>query len=179
MITVTMIIGIIAIVIGLLLMVIGIIGGIVPVVIGIACVVLSRRQKKMPKGELPMAAASIPVETKIPSSAGKKYVGSETVKVVGVTFACGLDGSCNRQDILKDMRPGEPVVFEPYEYNGAPACYVVDLKTGLDIGTLPSKIVEKYAGKSFEGFLSNVDSFVPDDRDEEIYYANVKLNIME
>lgn len=170
--TVLLILGIILTAMGLLLTVASPVPGIIGAALGIFFIVYSRKKKKA----VPTSANSIPAEVK--PAVQSFTVSSDNViqtKVVGVTHKCSEDPSQNRQDILQLMSTGDGVLIEEYDFHGKPAFLVCDPKTGLDIGSLPAEVAEQLAGHRLAGVLSTVGSFIPDDSDEEIYYARIDI----
>lgn len=113
---------------------------------------------------------------KVPSG---KYKKTMSVKVVGVTHACEKNKVLERQTILEEMHDGDRVIIEPYTYAGDPAYLVIDPMSGCDVGALPEDFASLYPNETIEGFLTGFGSFMPDDKDDEIYYSRVKIYIME
>lgn len=148
---------------------------------GIAGIIYYAR-KKAPAPE-PVRASRNAAPEPIKVSPSRKAVMSRTTKVAGVTFACHLDREYYRQDVFNRMWEGEKLRVDRYKYKGAPALLLVDPLQDLDIGTVPAdlaeEIDEKYPYNEIEAYLVSMDSFWPDDSDDEITTAKVKLFVLE
>lgn len=101
--------------------------------------------------------------------------------VAGVTFNCQKNRKEKRQDVIADMTEASPIELEEYEYRGKPAYLVIDSIADLDIGNVPKNIAaelyEKYDGYPVYADIVKIDTFMPDDGDEEIYFCTVRLTI--
>ena len=108
---------------------------------------------------------------------------STVFKAAGVTYKCQKDKEKSRQDILAGLSAGDFLYLEEFEYNEDPAYLVVDFASDLDIGTVPADLTEmindKFYGNVTEMEVETVDSFIPDDKTEEIYFCKVKLAIYD
>lgn len=107
---------------------------------------------------------------------------STVCKVAGVTYNCKKDKSVNRQDIISKLHEGDFLFLEEYEYRDEPAYLVVDYSSDLDIGNVPAKLTEKI-NNDFYGYttiveVDSIDSFLPDDSTEEIYYCKIKIDVI-
>lgn len=144
------------------------------------------REKNIPTRRTPkITAAYVDTHTGpaappegIPSAKPRKQI---TTKVVGVTFNCDLNRYTNRQDILFELHDGDIVDIQEYEYKGAPAYYVVDPESGLDIGNLPAsiaKMISKYDDPVFEAYITNRDSFDPGEDKQLVAYCEIRLYVI-
>ena len=101
--------------------------------------------------------------------------------VAGVTYGCAL-GRRHRQDILYCCSLKDKLYLKEYEYKGKPAYYIVLKKNNLDIGNVPASLVstiKKYEGYNYDVIFSKIDHFFSEDRDDEIWYAEVKFLVYE
>ena len=127
--------------------------------------------------------APIPTHTPTIAKTERKVIYKTVFKVAGVTYKCKKDKEENRQDVLSGLSDGDFLLLEEYTYRGESAYLVVDYHSDLDIGNVPAPIAEKinneYYGRTTEAEVYEIDSFYPDDKDEEIYYCKVQLKIYE
>ena len=113
----------------------------------------------------------------MPSKKPRKQI---TTKVAGVTFECDLVNK-NRQDILYEVYEGSPVEIQEYEYKGDQAYYVIDPKTGADIGNLPAAVAEKiqqFEDPVFEAYITRCDVFEPRQNQDPIVYCEIRLFVI-
>ena len=108
---------------------------------------------------------------------------SKVFKVAGVTFKCQKNKKENRQDILSSLTEVSPIDLEEYEYKGKPAYLVVDCISDLDIGTVPEDIANEisncFYGQDMDLEIRSIESFLPEEGIEEIYYCEVELKIYQ
>jgi len=172
--------------------------GIIGMVIAVLFFLWARKRKKDEKAkkeeEAARKAAQPPLKVVLPTPTVtvkgvgapppsnipfRKYKKAMTVKLTGVTFKCENDEDETRQEVLAGMSDKDAVEIEATEYKGKPAYLVVDPGSGLDIGTLPKEVAEEYPDEEIEGYLTGLDSFIPDDKDEEVYFSKVRIYILE
>ena len=151
--------------------------------IGIALLVYGIKSKKAPTDSRPGYSSAAPAAGStsksiapegMPSSKPRKQV---TCKLAGVTFECRLDDSEMRQNVLRDMEPGDPIEIKEYTYKGKRAYMVIDPGTQLDVGNIPADIAEvfaQYPDPTFEGFIKDLDEFENDDGDT-VCYGQVRV----
>lgn len=108
---------------------------------------------------------------------------SKVFKVAGVTFKCQKNKKENRQDILSSLTEVSPIDLEEYEYKGKPVYLVVDCISDLDIGTVPEDIANEisncFYGQDMDLEIRSIESFLPEEGIEEIYYCEVELKIYQ
>lgn len=138
-----------------------------------------RFKKKEAPQEPAFTAVAKTIKEKPEGIPSRKYDKTVTIKVAGSTFKCHEDEDEDRQDIITGMSKYDVVKIKPYKYKRKPAYLVIDPKCGLDIGTLPANIAEEYPEREIEGYISDVDCFWPEDKDEEIWFAKVKIYILK
>ena len=100
-----------------------------------------------------------------------------TFKVTGTTHSC-MYGAGDRSQLNGISRTGDPVYFQPYEWEGALALAVMSPKYNQDLGVVPADKVE-----AVDGLLRayNTDSRVKDVeeyeyKDNEYYACIVQIN---
>lgn len=115
--------------------------------------------------------------------ADQKVIYSTVFKVTGVTFDCQKDNQESRQNIISGLKTRDLLILEEFEYKKEPAYLVVDYSSDLDIGTVPADLTEqlndKFYGHTTIMEVVSVDSFIPDDSTEEIYFCKVKMEVLE
>ena len=65
---------------------------------------------------------------------------SSTEQVMGAFAECKKDPSRKRVEIIQGLSVGDPLNLEIGFYEGSPFYMVVDPRTGMDIGALPSEV---------------------------------------
>ena len=141
------------------------------VALGVALVIYAAKYHSRPSAPAPRVyAPEAPHRSTRRSS-------NRSVKVVGVTFACNLDDTVDRQAILADMNDGDPVELQEYTYKGSPAFLVVDSASGLDIGNLPASVAEKLSGRSVsDAYVAEIGEFENESGDL-IRYAKIAYSL--
>lgn len=134
-----------------------------------------KKEEKKPVSAAPLR----PVEI----SPSRPAAMTRTFNVSGVTYQCKLDKEESRQDILSGVKDGDKLGVQIQAYKNSPSIMLIDIKSGLDIGFVPEKTVAeifaKFSDPEIEVFVDDVDSFIPDDKDDEIYYCKVKLFVLK
>ena len=183
------VLAIILAVMSLLLLIVSPVAGIIGILLAALLFFVSRKNLKKEKADQEARAqASLQrqqafneklkavSEMKVPTG---KYSKTMTVKVAGVTHKCRNDETTNRQEVLERMDAGDVVLIQPYKFSGRTAYLVVDPLSGDDLGNLPEDVAEAYPDAKIEGCIAEVGSFTLEDKDEDIYFARVKIYIME
>lgn len=155
--------------------------GIVFIIGGIVGIIYAVRKKPepepRPRSQRPASPQTVTV------SPSRRSVMSRTFNVAGVTCNCSIDPEYSRQDVFARAYEGEALNVEEYQYKGAPALLLVEPLQDLDIGNVPAdlvaEIVERFPENELEAYIVNIDSFFPDDRDEEITTCKVKIYVLE
>lgn len=78
--------------------------------------------------------------------------------ITGIQYECRKNPKYNRQEALKQIKIGAPLVLEYFEFENKPAYMVLACKSGLDIGVLSeptaAKLKEYYPTGIFVGKLT-------------------------
>lgn len=141
-----------------------------------------KKQKSIIKPDPPPVQVPQPIHKPEPAKE-QKIIYSTVFKVAGVTFRCQKDPEENRQDIISTLKNGDLLLLEEYDYKDEPAYMVVDYRFDLDIGNVPKDLTEKL-NNEFYGYttvaeVNSVNSFMPEDGVDEIYYCKVKLEVLK
>lgn len=89
-----------------------------------------------------------------------------TVQVKGAFAECRKDPSRKRAEIIEGLNVGDVLTFETGLYEGKPFYMVVDPKTGMDIGALPSEtnqsIRKQFTDPKLSASLTKKDTELPE-----------------
>lgn len=112
-----------------------------------------------------------------PSADPQKQI---TCKIAGVRHKCRKNNTKPRQEVLQNMRIGNKVLVEEYEYEGLPAYMLIDPATKLDFGVAPANIAKrlaKYEDAKLEARIASMDTF-QDEKEDTVYYGEVTFYII-
>lgn len=91
---------------------------------------------------------------------------SSTEQVKGAFAECKKDPTKKRVEIIQGLHVGDPLTLEVSTFDGAPFFLVVDPRTGLDIGALPSEtnhlIRTEFQGARLSAILTRRDLDYPE-----------------
>ena len=179
----TIILGVIVIIMSLVLLFVMPIAGVIGLIVGGAVIYMSirkikeaKKSKEEPIALSPIRSAPKEIPANIPS---RQYDKTATVRIAGVTFKCQMDHEESRQEILSLMQENDPVEIEPFDFRDRPGYLVINPAVGLDVGMLPKEIAEAYPDREIEGYITEVDTFFPEDKEDEIWFGKVKIFILK